>query len=85
MAVRDEVLEANRSYAQSFDKGDLPTPPGRRFAVVTCMDARLDPAKFLGLDEGDAHVIRNAGASSPTTRFARSSSRTGCSGLRRRS
>jgi carbonic anhydrase len=61
MAVRDEVLEANRSYAQSFDKGDLPTPPGRRFAVVTCMDARLDPAKFLGLDEGDAHVIRNAG------------------------
>jgi carbonic anhydrase len=61
MAVRDEVLEANRSYAQSFEKGDLPTPPGRRFAVVTCMDARLDPAKFLGLDEGDAHVIRNAG------------------------
>src|SRR3954447_4606366 len=61
MAVRDEVLEANRSYAESFDKGDLPVPPGRRFAVVTCMDARLDPAKFLGLDEGDAHVIRNAG------------------------
>ena len=61
MAVRDEVLEANRSYAQSFDKGDLPTPPSRRLAVVTCMDARLDPAKFLGLDEGDAHVIRNAG------------------------
>ena len=48
MAVRDEVLEANRSYAQSFDKSDLPTPPGRRFAVVTCMDARLDPAKFRG-------------------------------------
>ena len=61
MAVRDEVLEANRSYAQSFDKGDLPTPPGRRFALVTCMDARLDPAKILGLEEGDAHVIRNAG------------------------
>src|SRR3954447_3678529 len=61
MAVRDEVLEANRSYAESFDKGDLPVPPGRRFAVVTCMDARLDPARFLGLEEGDAHVVRNAG------------------------
>jgi carbonic anhydrase len=61
MPVRDEVLEANRDYAESFSKGDLPTPPARRFAVVTCMDARLDPAKFLGLDEGDAHVIRNAG------------------------
>jgi carbonic anhydrase len=61
MAVREEVLEANRRYAESFDKGDLATPPGRRFAVVTCMDARLDPAKFLGLEEGDAHVIRNAG------------------------
>ena len=61
MAVLDEVFEANRSYAKSFEKGDLPLPPGRRFAVVTCMDARLDPAKFLGLDEGDAHVIRNAG------------------------
>jgi len=61
MAVREEVLQANQSYSQSFDKGDLPIPPGRRFAVVTCMDARLDPAKFLGLEEGDAHVIRNAG------------------------
>jgi carbonic anhydrase len=61
MAVRDEVLEANRSYAEGFDKGDLPVPPARRLAVVTCMDARLDPAKFLGLTEGDAHVIRNAG------------------------
>ena len=61
MAVRDEVLDANRSYAEGFTKGDLPMPPGRRFAVVTCMDARLDPAKFLGLEEGDAHVIRNAG------------------------
>ena len=61
MPVQDEVLEANRDYAESFSKGDLPTPPARRFAVVTCMDARLDPAKFLGLDEGDAHVIRNAG------------------------
>jgi carbonic anhydrase len=61
MAVRDELLRANRSYAEGFTKGDLPMPPGRRLAVVTCMDARLDPAKFLGLEEGDAHVIRNAG------------------------
>jgi carbonic anhydrase len=61
MSVRSEVLEANDRYAQSFTKGDLPVPPARRFAVVTCMDARLDPAKFLGLEEGDAHVIRNAG------------------------
>ncbi len=62
MPVVDEIREANLSYASKFAKGDLPMPPGRRFAVVTCMDARLDPAKFLGLDEGDAHVIRNAGA-----------------------
>ena len=61
MTIRDEVLEANRSYVESFDKGNLSAPPGRRLAVVTCMDARLDPAKFLGLQEGDAHVIRNAG------------------------
>ena len=61
MPVLDEVLDANRSYSEGFTKGDLPMPPGRRFAVVTCMDARLDPAKFLGLEEGDAHVIRNAG------------------------
>jgi carbonic anhydrase len=61
MSVRDELLEANRSYAESFSKGELPVPPARRFAVVTCMDARLDPAQFLGLEEGDAHVIRNAG------------------------
>jgi len=62
MPVVDEIREANLSYASEFEKGDLPMPPGRKFAVVTCMDARLDPAKFLGLDEGDAHVIRNAGA-----------------------
>jgi carbonic anhydrase len=60
--VVDEVLAANQAYAQSFGaKPDLPMPPGRRFAVLTCMDARLDPAKFAGLAEGDAHVIRNAG------------------------
>ena len=61
MSIVDEVKSANTGYAAGFDKGELPMPPGRRFAVVTCMDARLDPAKFLGLEEGDAHVIRNAG------------------------
>jgi carbonic anhydrase len=61
MAIRDEILAANEQYASGFTKGDLAMPPGRQFAVVTCMDARLDPAKYLGLDEGDAHVIRNAG------------------------
>jgi carbonic anhydrase len=61
MAVLDEILDSNRKYASEFIKGHLPMPPGRRFAVVTCMDARIDPAKSLGLDEGDAHVIRNAG------------------------
>jgi carbonic anhydrase len=61
MSVIDEVTRANESYASGFAKGDLPVPPGRKFAVVTCMDARLDPARFLGLEEGDAHVIRNAG------------------------
>ena len=61
MTVRDEILGANERYAAAFDKGDLGAPPARRFAVVTCMDARLDPARFLGLSEGDAHVIRNAG------------------------
>ena len=60
--VRREVLAAKEAYAGDFgDKGKLPLPPGRRFAILTCMDARLDPAKFAGLKEGDAHVIRNAG------------------------
>ena len=60
--IVDEVLAANAAYAGQFgDKGNLPMPPGRRFAILTCMDARLDPAKFAGLAEGDAHVIRNAG------------------------
>ncbi len=60
--IRDEVLTANSAYAADFgDKGTLAMPPARRFAVLTCMDARLDPAKFAGLAEGDAHVIRNAG------------------------
>ena len=61
MTVTDELLENNASYAGSFDKGDLPLPPGRGLAVVACMDARLDTHKLLGLAEGDAHVIRNAG------------------------
>lgn len=59
--IRDELLAANKKYASAFDKGELAMPPARRFAVLTCMDARLDPAKFAGLAEGDAHVIRNAG------------------------
>jgi carbonic anhydrase len=61
MSVTDEFLEANEAYAARFAKGDLPLPPARRTAVLACMDARLDPAKVLGLEEGDAHVIRNAG------------------------
>src|SRR5246500_2738868 len=60
--ILDEVLAANAKYAESFgDKGNLPLPPSRHFAILTCMDARLDPAKYAGLVEGDAHVIRNAG------------------------
>ena len=60
--ILEEVISANRKYAESFgDKSKLAMPPGRRFAILTCMDARLDPAKFAGLAEGDAHVIRNAG------------------------
>ncbi len=61
MPVVDEFLAANERYAAGFDKGDLPLPPARRVAVLVCMDARIDPAKALGLAEGDAHVIRNAG------------------------
>lgn len=60
--ILNEVLAANAAYVQNFgDKGQLPLPPGRHFAILTCMDARLDPAKYAGLAEGDAHVIRNAG------------------------
>jgi carbonic anhydrase len=60
--ILDDVLSANAMYAREFgDKGKLPMPPGRQFAILTCMDARLDPAKYAGLAEGDAHVIRNAG------------------------
>ena len=60
--IRDEVLFANQRYADSFgDKSKLALPPARGFAILTCMDARIDPAKLAGLAEGDAHVIRNAG------------------------
>ena len=61
MTVVQEFLKANEGYARTFQKGHLPMPPARRVAVLTCMDARLDPARLLGLEEGDAHVIRNAG------------------------
>jgi carbonic anhydrase len=61
MSVFDEFLSANEQYTQGFDRGNLPMPPRRRVAVLTCMDARLHPEKFLDLDVGDAHVIRNAG------------------------
>jgi carbonic anhydrase len=61
MSLADELSAANDRYASGFAGGDLPAPPARKLAVVTCMDARLDPVRFLGLQEGDAHVIRNAG------------------------
>jgi carbonic anhydrase len=62
MSVLSEVLAANEAYAAEFgDKGQLALPPARQFAILTCMDARLDPAKYAGLSEGDAHVVRNAG------------------------
>lgn len=60
--IYDEIMQANQGYAESFgDKAQLALPPARGFAILTCMDARLDPAKYAGLAEGDAHVIRNAG------------------------
>src|ERR671912_2098236 len=61
MTAIDELLSNNEKYAETFDKGDLPIPPAMHVAVVTCMDARLSPFVMLGLQEGDAHVIRNAG------------------------
>jgi carbonic anhydrase len=62
MSVLNEVLEANRAYGAEFgERANLALPPARGFAILTCMDARLDPAKYAGLSEGDAHVIRNAG------------------------
>jgi carbonic anhydrase len=61
MSVTDELLQSNQEYARSFSSHDLPMPPGRKVVVVACMDARLNPYGMLGLGEGDAHVIRNAG------------------------
>ena len=61
MTVTDELLENAEQYARNFDRGDLPLPPAKRVAVLACMDARLNPHALLGLHEGDAHVIRNAG------------------------
>jgi carbonic anhydrase len=61
MSVIDELVRANADYASTFDRGGLPMPPARRLAIVTCMDARIIPSRALGLEEGDAHVIRNAG------------------------
>ena len=61
MTVTDDLIENARAYASAFDKGDLPLPPAKHIAVVACMDARLNPYGLLGLSEGDAHVIRNAG------------------------
>jgi carbonic anhydrase len=61
MSVTDELIANNESYSAHFDNGDLPLPPAKKVAVLACMDARLDPARVLGLHEGDAHVIRNAG------------------------
>jgi carbonic anhydrase len=61
MSQTDELLRNAEKYAEEFDKGDLPMPPGRKVAIVACMDARLSPFALLGLEVGDAHVIRNAG------------------------
>src|SRR5438270_5063115 len=61
MSATDELLQNAADYEKSFDKGDLPLPPARKIAIVACMDARLNPYGLLGLQEGDAHVIRNAG------------------------
>jgi len=61
MTVADEFLTNNDSYAAGFNKGDLAPPPAKQVAILACMDARLDPARALGFEEGDAHVIRNAG------------------------
>jgi carbonic anhydrase len=61
MSAIDDLLDANRRYAERHESAGLPAPPSRRVAVLTCMDARLDPARMLGLQAGDAHVIRNAG------------------------
>ncbi len=67
MSVTDEMVRANQRYAAESDHGDLPMPPGRHVAVVACMDARLHVDRLLGIELGEAHVIRNAAGPSPTT------------------
>ena len=79
MSVTDELLRNNAEFASSFKQGDLPMPPGKGLAVVACMDARLNVYALLGLKEGQAHVIRNAAAWSPTTSSAPWSSPSACS------
>src|SRR5688500_3002027 len=61
MSAADDLIRNNERYAAGFEKGDLPAPPAKRLAVLACMDARVDVHKILGLEEGDAHVLRNAG------------------------
>ena len=78
MSVTDEYLKNNEAYAAGFS-GPLPLPPSKHVAVVACMDARLDVYRILGLADGEAHVIRNAGGWSPTTRFGRWRSASDCS------
>src|SRR3954453_12929251 len=85
MSYTDELLKNNEAYAAKFDKAGLPLPPAKKVAVVACMDARLNPSYVLGLEEGDAHVIRNAGGVITDTRSARWPSPSGCSGPRRSS
>src|SRR6266576_3898228 len=72
MSSTDELLRNAEAYAASFDKGDLPLPPARKIAVLACMDARLNPYALLGLQEGDAHIIRNAGGVVTDDEFKRS-------------
>ena len=79
MSVTDDLVRNAQAYADGFDKGDLPLPPAKGVAVVACMDARLIPSRVLGLEEGDAHVIRNAGGVVTAEPSARWRSRSACS------
>ena len=85
MSTTDQLLANNEAYAASFDNGSLPMPPAKKLAVVACMDARLNVYGILGLQEGDAHVIRNAGGVVTEMRSARSRSRNACSEPKRSS
>ena len=83
MSTIDLLLENAEAYAAGFDKNGLPLPPGRRVAILACMDARLNPYGLLGLSEGDAHVIRNAGGVVTDDEIDPSRSHSGCSEPRR--